>query len=135
MNMFDKPVSRSHAGKAALLTALGLVAGSVIASGGTEAGSGGVSCEVRIEGSRNAPRLVGVVHAGTPVDGSYTLRVKGSGGGGSSDITQSGEFHAAPGAPATLGVVTLGGGSFDASLRVTWPGGSTSCRERTGGAI
>lgn len=135
MNTVDKLAPRSHAGKAALIAALGLVVGSVVAIGSTEAGSGGISCEVRVEGSRNAPRLVGVVHAGAPIDGSYTLRVKGSGGGGSSDITQSGEFHAAPGAPATLGVVTLGGGSFDATLRVTWPGGSTSCRERTGGAI
>lgn len=134
MNTIDKLSTRSHGGKAALLAAFGLVVGSVVAIGSSAAGSG-VSCEVRVEGSRSAPRLVGVVHASAPIDGSYTLRVKGTGGGGSSNITQSGEFHAAPGAPATLGVVSLGGGTFDASLRVTWPGGATSCSERTGSAI
>lgn len=135
MSTFDHVTKRTGSGAALLLAAVGLVAGSLVTAQSGQAGSGGLSCEVRVEGSRSAPRLVGVVHAAAPVDGSYTLRVRGSGGGGSSDITQSGDFHAAPGAPATLGVVTLGGGAFDASLRVTWPGGATSCRQSAGGAI
>ena len=135
MSTRDHAPKRSGSGAALLLAAVGLVAGSLVTAHSGEAGKGDLSCEVRVEGSRSAPRLVGGGHATAPVVGSYTLLGKGSGGGGSSDITQSGAFHAAPGAPATLGVVTLGGGSFDASLRVTWPGGSTSCRERAGGAL
>jgi hypothetical protein len=96
-----------------------------------------IRCEIQVKERGHGVALEGVVFATTAIDGSYQLRVSNAARGGSSDINQSGEFSAAPGEPSALGTVTLGGdgGSYVATLTVTWNGGSIECTERARGTL
>jgi hypothetical protein len=96
-----------------------------------------IRCEIQVNERGPSVTLEGVVFAKTAIEGTYQLRVSKSGGGGSSDINQSGDFSAGPGEPSTVGTVMLGGdgGSFIAKLTVTWNGGSIECIERVGGTL
>ena len=108
-----------------------VVAGALASTVTAEAGSGSIRCEIHANPSSGGVALEGIVYAKSAVQGSYTFRVSKSGGSGSSDINQSGDFSAAPGAPGSLGTVSLGGGgSYRARLEVTTDGGSASCSER-----
>jgi hypothetical protein len=98
--------------------------------------AGPVRCEIQVSEHGSGVSLEGVVYAKSAVEGSYRLRVSKAGGSGSSDIDQSGDFSAGPGAAASLGNVTLGGdGSYVARLRVTVDGRSVECTERVGGML
>jgi hypothetical protein len=100
------------------------------------AGSEPLRCELRVTESGDRVVLEGVVVAKTAVEGSYRMQVSRAGAAGSSDINQGGDFSATPGAPSTLGTVTLdSGGSYSAKLKVTWTGGSIECSERVRGAL
>jgi hypothetical protein len=118
--------------------ALGVGVIGVIASGIERVdASQPIRCEIQVKEYGSSVALEGVVFARSAAVGSYRLRVSKTGGGGSSDISQSGEFSAGPGEPSTLGSVTLGGdgGSYVARLTVTWDGGSIECTERVGGTL
>ena len=113
---------------AALAAGLG-AAGAAAASGDTD---GPISCEIRKGSVFGMTALEAVVHADEAVSGSYSFTVKGS-GGGSTDIRQGGAFSAGPGAPATLGKVSVGGSAaYDARLSVEADGLSVECEERFG---
>jgi hypothetical protein len=135
---------------AALLVPLALGLGAIGLSdrmGSVEAGSATIArligqgmakplrCELRVTESGHGVVLEGIVVAKTAIEGAYRLRVSQAGGAGSSDIHQSGDFSAGPGAPSTLATITLGRGSYSAQLRVTWTGGSIECSEHVGGAL
>jgi hypothetical protein len=126
-------------GPAALLVPLALGFGVFSISDGTgsaDAGSQPLRCELRVTESGNRVVLEGVVVAKTAVEGSYRLRVSQAGGAGSSDIDQGGDFSAGPGAPSTLGTITLAsGGSYNAKLKLTWTGGVIECSERVRSAL
>ena len=96
----------------------------------------GTRCEIRVSRRGGMTTLEGVVMASGSITGSYRLSVTSSGRGGGSDIDQSGDFSARPGEPASLGVVSLGGGgAHTADLTVRWNGGSHHCSQRVGGQI
>jgi hypothetical protein len=113
------------------LGVIGMIGSSI---GNVDAGQGGAGmrCEIAVKKRGGGVELAGVVHASAPVQGSYVLTVTKSGSGGSSDISQSGDFSAGPGKPGYLGNVMIGGdgGSYVAKLRVTGDGGSSQCVER-----
>jgi hypothetical protein len=94
--------------------------------------TGPLRCEVRVAKAGGVTKLEGVVHAASAVSGTYHLVIAASGGGGSSDIEQSGSFSAKAGSSEGLGTVMLGGSSanYTAKLSVQWNGGSTSCTQR-----
>lgn len=80
-----------------------------------------VTCEIRSSQSSGDLRLTAVAASGVRTAGGYELVVIKSGVGGSSDITQGGEFEVEPGAEAILGEVALGDGeaaSVEATLTV-----------------
>jgi hypothetical protein len=112
--------------------AAGAIHGSIERVGDGRTASQPLRCEIQVQEHGNSVALEGVVFAKSAVMGSYQLRVSKTGGGGSSDINQSGEFSAGPGGPSTLSTVTLGGdgGSYVARLTVTWDGGTIECTER-----
>lgn len=115
------------------LAALGFASGAGQAgSTGTAETSGPVRCEILTHSAGGMTTLQGVVHADIAVSGTYSFRVTGSGGGGSSNISQGGGFTAGPDAPAALGQVMLGGGVYNARLSVVAGGVSIECSERTG---
>ena len=116
---------------------LGVVALTGPAAQPAHAGGGGdgARCEIRVSKRGGATTLEGFVVAASPISGSYRISVTSSGGGGGSDIDQSGQFSAGPGGPVSLGVVSLGGspGGYRADLTVKWNGGSTRCSETASG--
>lgn len=113
------------------LIGIGL-AGAAVGTDQAGATSQPLSCEIREISTNGMVALEALVRADAPVSGSYSFKVVSAGGGGRSNISQGGEFSAAPGAPATLGTVTLGqrGATFDAQLEVTSGGKRISCSER-----
>lgn len=122
-------------GRAVLVAVTGATLGVAVAAPARDAGAGpaGVTCDIRVRDGASGVVLEGVVRSGAPVSGSYSLVVTTSGGGGSSDIRQSGEFDATGGA-TPLGTVTVAGnGRYTARLDVRWPHGSTSCTRRAAG--
>jgi len=132
--MFDK-LTRLHIAAAATLLGLG-AAGFATADGQPGASTEPLRCEIVQSAAHGMTALEGVLHTDAAISGSYRFRVVSSGGGNSSNITQGGEFSAAPDAPAKLGVVMLGnaGGSYKATLEVIADGKTIACAERKGGA-
>jgi hypothetical protein len=133
--MIDR-LNRLHLTAAALVLGLG-AAGFATADGAPDTSANGetLRCEIVEKPAHGMTSLEGVLHSETAITGSYSFRVVSNGGGNSSNITQGGEFSAAPGAPATLGTVMLGNasGTYSATLEVT-ANGKTACTERTGSA-
>ena len=90
--------------------------------------SGEVGCEIRTTKVPGGMRLEGVVHARKPATGEYEFVVSKSGGGGTSNSSQSGDFELDTRQESVVGEVTLGGGgSAKAHLSVRWDGGKASC--------
>jgi len=110
------------------------LSGAALTANSGQAHSNETRCEIVTETSGGMITLQGVVHADTPLSGSYTFRVESAGGGGGSNIRQGGSFSAAPGQPAKLGRVMLGGGGavYDATLGVDTNAGRFTCHERAG---
>ena len=88
------------------------------------------SCEVRATKVAGGIRLQAVAFSSSASSGEYELTVDKSGGGGSSNTSQGGDFEVGSGGESVLSEVTLsGGGSAVAELTVTWSGGGT-CKAR-----
>ena len=94
-------------------------------------------CELKASKRGGMTTLEGFVTPSSAISGSYRISVTSSGGGGSSDIDQSGAFSAKAGSPVSLGVVSLGGasGSYSAELTVKYGSGGTLCSGHAGGKI
>lgn len=90
-----------------------------------------VSCEVRVRRTANGMMIQAVAHADRAVDGDYEFVITKSGGGGSSDVTQSGPFSAAAGETVTLGSTELGAdGRYRAVLVLRDQSGELCRQER-----
>jgi hypothetical protein len=84
-------------------------------------------CEIQAKAGGG---LAAMVHADVPLTGTYSFKVVGRSGGGSSNINQGGPFAAAAKGDVTLGQVSLGAGSaFTATLTVTANGATATCSE------
>ena len=87
-----------------------------------------VSCEIRSTKAAGGVQLEGVVSARKAASGEYEFVVRKSGGGGTSNSSQSGDFELGARQESVVGDVTLGGGgSYDADLTIRWKGGKASC--------
>ena len=122
-----------------VLTALALVlipVGALAAMATADQSIGPVRCEIRATPESGMVSLEALAHADRNVSGTYSFHVESAGRSGGTNIEQGGAFSAAPGKPATLGVVTLGakGAVYDARLEMTVDGKSIGCAERVGGA-
>ena len=87
-------------------------------------------CEIRSSPAGSGIRLEAVVSAGADMSGEYDFVITKRGGGGSSNVSQGGDFQTGPGEETVLGVVTLGpgeGSSVTAVLTVTEADGRASC--------
>lgn len=113
---------------------LGIGAAGLASAGGSASATEPTRCEIRAVSAGGMTSLEGLVHAAAPVSGSYSFRIRGGGSAGTSNIQQGGEFYAAPGEPALLGSVSLGGrgARYDASLTVTIGGRTLECHETIG---
>jgi hypothetical protein len=91
-----------------------------------------LTCEIRSVPVAGGVRLEAVALAAPGASGEYELLVAKTGGGGTSNVTQGGEFTVGPQQEVLLGEVTLGGGnnSVKAHLTVNWADGSAECEAR-----
>lgn len=106
-------------------------------SDGATRTSGAIHCEVRVTPVDGAVQLEGIARADAAVSGTYSFRVVGSGGAGSSSIEQGGSFAASPNAPAVLGKVVIGsqGASYDVRLGLSAGHDSVECTRHVGSAL
>ncbi|MDX2309500.1 MAG: curli-like amyloid fiber formation chaperone CsgH [Hyphomicrobium sp.] len=115
----------------AILPALAAVAaaGAVLMMDGAEAGTSGVSCEIRATKSNAGVDLEAVVTSAKATTGTYKLMVSHSGVGGASDIEQAGDFTLEAGETAVVGEASVGGADVvRAKLSVSTAAGSANCR-------
>lgn len=119
---------------AATATALLLGLGGAAAIGGQSARSDGpVRCEIVTSTGGGMTMLESVVHADRRAGGTYDFRVASASGGGSSGISQGGEFFAEAGETVSLGRVSIGSGSaYDARLEISFGGERATCAARIG---
>lgn len=88
-------------------------------------------CEIKVTPRAGLVSLEALVRADKATGGSYTLRIDKTGGGGSSSITQGGDFEVSAGKATTLGSVTLDSrGSYKAVLDVISGGKSYRCTKQ-----
>ena len=95
--------------------------------------SSDLSCEIRSSPSGSGLLLEAVATGSRDATGEYEFVVAKSGGGGSSNVTQGGDFEVSAGEVTILGEVTLGpgeGSSVKAVLKLIGPGGETLCESR-----
>lgn len=115
-----------------LLAAVGGTAGLAIA-GSTK---NPLRCELRVTKSGGGVTLEALAFSDKSVEGTYRLKVDGSGGGGSNVIQQGGPFNADPAKGSSLGMISLGAGSsYDARLEVKAGETSANCVETVSSKI
>lgn len=115
-----------------LLAAVGGTAGLAIA-GSTKSP---LRCELRVTKSGGNLTLEALAFSDKSVEGTYRLKVDGSGSGGNSVIQQGGPFSSDPAKGRSLGMVSLGAGStYDARLEVKAGDTSANCVETVGSKI
>ncbi len=96
-----------------------------------------VYCEILTNTSRGMTTLEGTLYTDGEISGSYRFKVKSAGNGGSSSISQGGEFHAGSDESVMLGRVMLSseGTSFDATLKIKANGKTIKCSQHIGVTI
>lgn len=120
-----------------VLTAIvsaGLAASALGSASNAEAGP--LRCDIQISEHGNAISLEAIVASSASAEGTYRLQVSGTGGGGSTDVSQGGEFALTPGSRSAVGNVTVAGSSrYVARLTVSSNAGSTQCTKRFSGTM
>ncbi|HYA80809.1 MAG TPA: curli-like amyloid fiber formation chaperone CsgH [Methylocystis sp.] len=87
-----------------------------------------LACEIVVNDEGGGVVLRGVIRAREKITGSYRLRAVSKGQGSRAQISQGGDFAAAPEAPGETGVVQLGGGgAYLATLHVEGGGAKAEC--------
>lgn len=112
------------------MSVLGLAAGSNAASNSNTASNLPLNCEIAVSKGRYGNTYEAIVHANMAVRGTYALNISKRGGGGSSTISQSGDFTLAAGKSETVGQATFGGtpaSNVNAELTVRWNGQKMTC--------
>jgi hypothetical protein len=91
--------------------------------------SDAVSCEIRSSKSSGGLLLEAVATGRSRTTGEYEFVISKSGGGGTSDITQGGEFEIGPKEEAILGEVAVGSaeGAFVRARLTLTDGGKVLC--------
>ena len=118
----------THTSHITAIAALGLIAAALAASSGmANASSNGGTCGV-VTSMQNGMLLIqGAVLSPVALDGSYQFSVQSS-GGGSSNVSQGGQFSAPANQQTALGQVMINAGSnYKVGLDVTANGQKLDC--------
>lgn len=92
-----------------------------------------LTCEIRSTDIRGGVKLEALVLGRRGASGEYEFVVAKSGSGGTSNVSQGGEFEIGAGKETVVGEVTLGSGEkakVKARLTVNTASGKTSCEDR-----
>lgn len=105
-----------------------LLLGLGIAGANADQQTGPIQCGIEAKTDGGMVGFRGLVQASSDISGSYSFRVASSGNGGSSDISQGGNFSARAGDELHLGKVMLSnGGQYDVDFEVTANGQAYDC--------
>lgn len=117
------PLIQTTLAAAAALTAIGLAANA-------NAASGDFACGVTSKTQGGMLALEGTLVSPTALAGEYRFALKSSGGGGSTNISQGGQFSAAPNAEISLGQVMVNAGAHvNVDFTVTANGKTYDCSQ------
>lgn len=110
------------------LFGLGLAALAVTSGQAGTTSAGPVQCGITSTTQNGMLMLEGALRTDVAVNGSYQLRLQSSGSGGSSNISQGGNFSAAAHDNISLGKVMINAGSkYDLVFEVTANGQKLDC--------
>lgn len=87
----------------------------------------GLSCEIRTESRSGMLELSAMAIATARISGIYKLTVTSRSSGGSSDVTQGGDFSARPGDEVVLGTLSINHGAYTAKLTLETAAGTATC--------
>ncbi|MCX2724579.1 curli-like amyloid fiber formation chaperone CsgH [Roseibium salinum] len=109
-----------------------LLAGTAVWAAGNGVDGEGPRCEIVESANGSMTVLQGRIEGEAGASGSYRMTVESSGGSGSTNVSQGGDFTLEKDGTATLGKVTLGnsGATYDARLKVKLDGRSFDCTGR-----
>lgn len=111
------------------VAALGLALACLAASDGL-ANPADLQCGVATKSEGGMLALEGTVLSPVALSGEYRLSIRSSSGGGSSNISQGGQFTAAANQPTAIGKVMVNNGSsVDVDFSVTTNGKSLDCSQ------
>jgi len=118
-------------GALAMIAAASLGAGAIADSKSSQSG---LSCEIASTDANGMFALRGIVHATASLAGTFNLDVSGSGGGGSTSVSQAGTFTVNAGEPTPIGNVTVSnnGQTYTVTLVVEAGGTRVTCTETLG---
>ncbi|MBO9587648.1 curli-like amyloid fiber formation chaperone CsgH [Devosia sp.] len=118
------PLIQTTIAAAAAITAIGFAANANAAAGGDFA------CGVISKTQGGMLALEGTLVSPTALSGQYRFALKSAGGGGSTNISQGGQFSAAPNAEVSLGQVMINAGSnVSVDFTVTANGKTFDCSQ------
>jgi CsgH protein len=87
-----------------------------------------VNCTIKAAHQNGTGKLDAVIMASGPIEGTFIFTVRKSSGG--EPVTQSGDFKVDDEKPVEIKKASIDlepGQAYDASLKVQWPNGSSSC--------
>ncbi|MGN6100034.1 MAG: curli-like amyloid fiber formation chaperone CsgH [Devosia sp.] len=116
---------------------LALLAGCLILGGSQMAAATdpGLSCKVTGTPAGGLINIEGSIASKSTLDGSYELQIRGSGPGGSSNVTQGDDFHVDAGQSTQVGEATLTrNSSIDVVMTVKAAGRTARCNAHFGDA-
>jgi len=87
-----------------------------------------LNCGITTQAERGLLAIEGVVQSPTALTGEYRFVLKSQGAGGTSNISQGGQFSLSPGAPVSLGKVMVNAGaSIDVDFTISADGKRLDC--------
>jgi len=114
-----------------VIALLALGGASVAASTTNGADNGGLACGVSTQNAHNMLTLEGVVQSPEAISGEYRFALKSSGAGGSSNISQGGQFSAQAGESVSLGKMTINAGAnTNIDFSITTGGQKYDCSQQ-----
>ena len=117
------PLIQATLAAAAAITAVGFAANA-------NAASGDFACGVATKTQGGMLAIEGTLVSPTALSGEYRFALKSASGGGSSNISQGGQFSAAPNAEISLGQVMVNAGSHvSVDFTVTANGKTFDCSQ------
>lgn len=91
-------------------------------------GQPGFACGISTQTQSGMLAVAGVIQSPTAIEGEYRFSLKSLGGGGASNISQGGQFTAAPNAQVSLGQILVNAGSnIDVDFTITSGGKQFDC--------
>ena len=117
------PLIQTTLAAAAAITAIGFAANA-------NAAGGDFACGVMTKTQGGMLAIEGTLVSPTALNGEYRFALKSAGGGGSTNISQGGQFSAAPNAEISLGQVMVNAGSnVSVDFTVTANGKTFDCSQ------